>query len=269
MINLNDYLLYKEITSNNEASIYEAGNDATASYEDGVIFIEAKYVGIGIPLEGISVLNQKKKPIIKGKELQPLADKYAEGDMEGAVEELYKLLEEHSEELIDPKEIKEAVEQPSDGEGDEGDKSEEHQQYNFTLQIENAQLWPPQGKKLKEAGIILYLDFNVSLLVKNPQPSLQDFKINEIHFEGIGKEVLVPILKKVLGNCDAYIDLLLVFFNAFDKKSGKNQVNGKVLNSKMKNEMNKSVKDNIDDIKKAPQSEENDSQASELTEINA
>jgi hypothetical protein len=36
----------------------------------------------------------------------------------------------------------------------------------------------------------------------------------------------------------------------------------------MKNEMNKSVKDNIEDIKKAPQSEDNDSQASELTEIN-
>lgn len=275
MLTFNDYLLYKEITTV-ENGIFEEGGEQTVSFENGIIYIDAKYCCVGLPLQGMSILNQKGKVMLKGDELQSVADKYASNDSAGAVEELFNILSQHEEELINPKEVKEAVEEKndSDSEGEDGGKdsgegdASNFSKYNFTLQIENAQLWPPKVKELKEKGLIIYLDFNVSLVVKKPQPSLQNFKINEIHFEGIGREVIIPIIKKILANSDSYIDVLAKFFSLFDKKSGKETVNDKVLKSKMKNEMNKSVKDNIDDIKNAPESEKNDETASKLTDIN-
>jgi len=248
MLSINEYLLYNHIVSNPNI-IFEADDKSVVSYSDDRIWIDAKYCSIAIPLAGIEVLTIKYKSMLKGKDLQPVMDKYENKDTQGAAEELMELIKSHKDEFTG------AMKEYSDD-----------MNLEYIMKFTNAELHPPQGSKLKEFGVNIYIEFSFELKIAAPQPTIKKFSLGDLVFEGIGRVKTATLLKLILNNSDNYIAILKTLLNTYNSATGnEGDVDMGDMQKRLRNEMNKMVKNNIDKIKEKPETESNDEQVTELT----
>ena len=234
-----------------EQLILEDGSKGISyNVNDNTLTIDCKYCTIKVFIDNVSFL-AKDKELLSGKEIFDNID--LENIENTDVPALIKFLQEKKE-IIDERAEKFQLKDVTD----------------YILRLKDAQLWPPMGTKLDEMKLECYLDFTMNFSFTGPIAALiaQDIKklgffepridVGDLHVTGLGKLNTKVFLKSFLTLSGSFYKILFYIFKNIintDEKSFKS------ISKSIEQGIKKGVNDDIDALKKLPDTVEKDENA--------
>lgn len=232
-----------------EQLILEGGEMISYDVNDNALIINCEYCTIKAPLDNVLFL-AKDKELLSGKEIFDNID--LENIENTDVPAFIKFLQEKKE-IIDERVEKLQLKDVTD----------------YILRFKDAQLWPPMGTKLDELKIECYLDFTMNFHFTGPIAAMisQDIKniwnpdlvdIGDLHVTGLGKINVKAFLKSYLKLSTSYYK---VFYYIFKNIVNTDEKSFKTVGKAIANGIKKGINDDIDELKKLPDTIEQDENA--------
>jgi len=295
MITLENYLLYNEIVDNSNNNIQNLTiNEGLSDFakklnnkiEGNVLDVTVAVswpkppvefdITIGFPIEGIIIADEKGNDIISGKELKPVIDAFANGEYTDIAEELIKLFNSHSEDFA------KTLKKGAGVEGDLDSMKLDLSKLSYLLKLERVRIYIPYTGKLSKLGVKLYQEFTIHFLLKPngtaqvvpgamiliALDSIKKLELNDFVIEGIGRINVSSLLKLYLHTLQCYCELMLsVISILFGQIAEGKPIKPDELYKLLKPAVNKSIKSNINTIKKLPDTVEIDTKIEEIVGV--
>lgn len=236
MLSIQEHILVETIANKYTNSLLLEAEANKCAIQDGFVMIDAKYVTIGLPIEGTTLyLNDSE--IAKGKDLMSVYEKMEGGDAQSAYPELMEI-------------IKKAKEGAKEGAEESEDKAE------IKLTIEGARVYPPKCQELE-----VYVECNAEVAVKSDGGKDVKLEPTSLVLGKLGKVSLKLVFKLMLKCVKLYASAFGGTLNSMvvdpENKDDK-PIDDKAMEEQVSNMLQQAIKDNASDIKNADDEGEGD-----------
>ena len=246
MYKLQDYVKDKLIIE--QLILEDGGTGVSYNKDDNSLVIDCKYCTIKALLDNVSFI-AKNKEILKGEEIfnNIDLDNLENNDIPALISFINEKKDIIDKRLEDFK-LKDVT--------------------DYILRFKDAQLWPPMGTKLDELKIECYLDFSIDFSFTGPIAAMisQDVKnlwkprvdVGDLHVTGIGKLNVKSFLKSYLTLSTSYYK---VFYYIFKNIINADEKSFKSIGKAIEQGVKKGINDDMDALKKLPDTVEKDENA--------
>ena len=240
MLSIQEHILVETIANKYTNSLLLEAEGNQCAIQDGFVMIDAKYVTIGLPIEGTTLyLNDSE--IAKGKDLMSVYEKMESGDAKSAYPELMEII----------KKAKEGAKEGAEEKEDDEDKVAA-----IKLTIEGARVYPPKCQELD-----VYVECNAEVAVKSDGGKDVKLEPTSLVLGKLGKVSLKLVFKLMLKCVKLYAGAFSGTLNTMvvdpENKDDKT-IDDKAMEEQVSNMLQQAIKDNASDIKNADDEGEGD-----------